>query len=45
VLAWEVASKAVGEIAQGRDPAGEKQAAKVVARVSNNHDLVEKVAE
>lgn len=44
-LARDLARKAIGELAQGRDPAGEKQSAKLAARVPDGHDLVEKIGE
>jgi hypothetical protein len=40
-IARELARKAIGEIAQGRDPAADKQAARAAARMGNDHhDLI-----
>jgi integrase len=44
-VARERASVALGEVAQGLDPAAEKKAAKAAARAPPDHDLVEIVVE
>jgi Arm DNA-binding domain len=43
--ARELASRALMKVAEGGDPAGEKQAAKAARLVPVGHDLVEKVSE
>jgi integrase len=44
-LARNIAAKRQGEIAQGRDPAAEKQAANAAAKEPSNRDLIERVGE